>query len=289
MTFGLTKASQALTSQDRFISKMFLRGDSVILVLRNPKRGPWPKRVSLGLFHPASNRIVTNIPAVSVRECAANLDPEILQGVGLVLMILRLLQKRSTRKRVHPCQKLESLGDFVAVQGALSIESMLSWLPTLQVYSPFWAIPFPSGPCLFAGGNCATSKSFLVEGAGSGQWLASSTRNNRMVKHQPFKIPTCRRIPKTILKFESPHFISKLLAGPGKLFISLFQWFTSWGSRHELRQLPGWHAHPRAEINVPAALRSPSLKEALYIIAWVRREAQRTPCLKLIKTCVALT
>lgn len=35
---GLVRLGHGLLlSQDRFISKMFLRGDSVILVLRNPK------------------------------------------------------------------------------------------------------------------------------------------------------------------------------------------------------------------------------------------------------------
>jgi small nuclear ribonucleoprotein D2 len=33
---GKGKKKAALINKDRFISKMFLRGDSVILVLRNP-------------------------------------------------------------------------------------------------------------------------------------------------------------------------------------------------------------------------------------------------------------
>ena len=40
----------AFTDEDRFISKMFLRGDSVILVLRNPKSLGWRDGWTSGLY-----------------------------------------------------------------------------------------------------------------------------------------------------------------------------------------------------------------------------------------------
>lgn len=70
---GKGKKKALPVNKDRFISKMFLRGDSVIIVLRNPKWGPRPKiwiwtLVSTGNLVRSHRLLVKTSFSISIEE-----------------------------------------------------------------------------------------------------------------------------------------------------------------------------------------------------------------------------
>nr|GEW64866.1 protein NYNRIN-like [Tanacetum cinerariifolium] len=67
---GKGKKKALPVNKDRFISKMFLRGDSVIIVLRNPKRGvQWNKAGSSHLDPCSALNCVDNLAVVTRTFC----------------------------------------------------------------------------------------------------------------------------------------------------------------------------------------------------------------------------